>query len=194
MACYCSHIRYFDCDKYGHVAVDCPDKIPPSGTPACHRGNTTSRHDRSSSRHDCHNRHSHHDYQDRHRFSHSRSHSHNPRYGCNSHHDSHRSCSQSFHRPSHHSSSCHNAQVHTATAMTHHIADLHPIEFFPKMTADLNHTNPTNNITNQHRDLLQAHKQCLGKIRTEDTNRLQLMIPSQNTIVQMSRIATPRMI
>ena len=86
------------------------------------------------------------------------------------------------------------AQVHTTTAMTHHIADLHPIENFPKMTADLDHTNPTNNITNQHRDLLQVHKQCLGKIRTEDTNRLQLMIPPQNTIVQMSRIVTPRMI
>ena len=87
-----------------------------------------------------------------------------------------------------------DAQVHTTTAVTHHITDLHPIEIFPEMTADLHHTNPTNNITNQHRDLLQVHKQCLGKIRTEDTNRLQLMIPPQNTIVQMSRIATPRMI
>ena len=86
------------------------------------------------------------------------------------------------------------AQVHTTTAVTHHIADLHPIEIFPKMTADLDHTNPTNNITNQHKDLLQVHKQCLGKIRTEDTNRLQLTIPPQNTIVQMSRIVTLRMI
>ena len=85
-------------------------------------------------------------------------------------------------------------QVHTATAMTHHIADLHSTEIFPQMTADLNHTNPTNNITNQHKDLLQVHKQCLGKIRTEDTNRLQLTIPPQNTIVQMIRIVTPRMI
>ena len=41
---------------------------------------------------------------------------------------------------------------------------------------------------------LQAHKQHLGKIRTEDTNRLQLTIPPQNTIVQMIRIVTPRMI
>ena len=62
MACYCPHIRCFDCDKYGHVAMDCPDKIPPSGTPAHCRGNTTSRHDRSSSRHHSHNRHSHCDY------------------------------------------------------------------------------------------------------------------------------------
>ena len=86
------------------------------------------------------------------------------------------------------------AQVHTATAMTHHIADPHPVEIFPEMTADLDHTNTTNNITNQHKDLLQAHKQHLGKIRTEDTNRLQLTIPLQNTIVQMIRIMTLRMI
>ena len=86
------------------------------------------------------------------------------------------------------------AQVHTVTTMTHHIADLHPIEIFPKMTADLDHTNITDNITNQHEDPLQVCKQCLGKIRTEDTNRLQLMIPPQNTIAQMIRIVTLRMI
>ena len=57
------------------------------------------------------------------------------------------------------------AQAHTATAVTHHIADPHPIEISPKMTADPDHTNPTSNITNQHKDILQVHKQCLGKIR-----------------------------
>ena len=86
------------------------------------------------------------------------------------------------------------AQVHTTTAMTHHIADLHPIEIFPKMSADLDHTNPTDNITNQHKDPLQIHRQHLGKIRTEDTNKLQLMIPPQNTTAQMIRIVTPRTI
>ena len=86
------------------------------------------------------------------------------------------------------------AQVHTTTAMTHHITDLHCIEIFPKMTADLYHTNPTDNITNQHKDSLQVHKHYLGKIRTEDTNRLQLMIPPQNTIAQMIRIVTLRTI
>ena len=85
-------------------------------------------------------------------------------------------------------------QVHTTTIVTHHISDLHPVEIFPEMTADLDHTNPTDNSTNQHKDLLQVHKQCLGKIRTEDTNRLQLMIPPQNTIAQMIRIVTLRMI
>ena len=86
------------------------------------------------------------------------------------------------------------AQVHTATAMTHHIADPHPVEISPKMTADPNDTNPASNITNQHKDLLQVHKQHLGKIRTEGTNMSQLMILPQNTIVQMSRIVTLRMI
>ena len=57
MACYCPHIKCFDCNKYGNVAADCPDKILPSCTPACHRDNTTSRHDRSSSRHHSHTRH-----------------------------------------------------------------------------------------------------------------------------------------
>ena len=86
------------------------------------------------------------------------------------------------------------AQVHTATTVTCHTPDLHPIEFFPEMTADLDHSNPTNNITNQHKDLLQAHKQHFGKIKTDDTNRLQLMIHPQNTIAQIIRIVTLRMI
>ena len=85
-------------------------------------------------------------------------------------------------------------QVHTTTAVTHCTADLHPIEIFPKMTADLNHTNPKNNITNQHKDLPQAHKQHCGKIKTEDTNKSQLTIHHQNTMVQMIKIVTPRMI
>ena len=46
------------------------------------------------------------------------------------------------------------AQAHTTTAVTHHTADLHPIDIFLKMTADLDYTNPENNITNQHKDLL----------------------------------------
>ena len=86
------------------------------------------------------------------------------------------------------------AQVHTATAMTHHIADPHHVEISPEMTADPDYTNPASNITNQHKDLLQVHKQHLGKIRTEGTSRSQLMILPQNTIVQMSRIVTLRMI
>ena len=71
MACYCLHIWCFDCDKYEHVAMDCPDKIPPLGTPAHHRSNATNRHDRSSSRHHSHTRCFHCDYKDRPRFSNS---------------------------------------------------------------------------------------------------------------------------
>ena len=82
------------------------------------------------------------------------------------------------------------AQAHIATATTHHIADAHPTGISPKMTADPNHTYPTST----HKDLLPVHNQCLGKTRTEGTNRSQLTILPQNTIVQMSRIVTPRMI
>ena len=34
-------IEYFHCGKYGHVAADYPNKIPPSGTPAMHRNNSS---------------------------------------------------------------------------------------------------------------------------------------------------------
>ena len=86
------------------------------------------------------------------------------------------------------------AQAHIATAMTHHITDPHPAGISPKMTADPDHTNPASNIINQHKDLLPVRKQCLGKTRTEGTSRSQLMILPQNTIVQMNRIVTQRMI
>ena len=40
MAHYCPHIWCNDCDNYRHVAMDCPDKIPPSGTPVHCRTDT----------------------------------------------------------------------------------------------------------------------------------------------------------
>ena len=85
------------------------------------------------------------------------------------------------------------AQAHTTTAMTCHTTDLHSIEIFREMTTVLN-TNPANNITNWYKDLLQAHKQHHGNIKTEDTNRSQLMIHHLNTTAQMIKIVTPRMI
>ena len=109
MACYFPHIRAFDCDNYGHVTADCPNKIPPSGILAQGRDNNTGRCDRSISWSNNHNRHYHHDHQDKHRFSRSQSHSHNPRYRSNSHSDSCRSHSSSFHQPSCHSTSCHRS-------------------------------------------------------------------------------------
>ena len=47
------------------------------------------------------------------------------------------------------------AQFHTTTTMTHHTADPHTIEIFPKMTAHLDHTNLTA-TTNQHEDFSQV--------------------------------------
>ena len=43
MAYYYPHIWCYDCDNYGHVTMDCPDKVPPSGTPAHHRTDTNDR-------------------------------------------------------------------------------------------------------------------------------------------------------
>ena len=45
------------------------------------------------------------------------------------------------------------AQACTATAVIHHTADLHPTDIFPRMITDPTNTNPTDNITNQHKDL-----------------------------------------
>ena len=53
------------------------------------------------------------------------------------------------------------AQAHIATTMTHHITDPHPAGISPQMTAEPDHTNPTSNIINQHKDLLPVHNQCL---------------------------------
>ena len=97
------HIWCYDCDNYGHVAMDCPDKIPPSGTPACHRTDTNEASRRLSSRHHSHTRCSCHDHRDRSRFSHAWSHPPNHSYRSSSHQDPCRSCSRSFHRSSHHS-------------------------------------------------------------------------------------------
>ena len=91
MACHCPHIRCFDCDEYGHVTADYPDKILPSGTPARHRHthSNTRHHDRSTS---CHN------HRDRHRSNRSRSHSCSYRYRSHSQSNSQRSQSKSYHR------------------------------------------------------------------------------------------------
>ena len=75
-------------------------------------------------------------------------------------------------------------QAHTATTMTHHIADPHPIGISPKMTADPNHTNPASNITNQHKDLLQVHKQYLGK--NQDGRHKQVTIDDPSCVYYSS--------
>ena len=160
MACYCPHIKYFDCNNYGHVAMNCPDKIPPSGTQACCRNTTTSRHDRSSSRHHSHTRHSNHDYRDT---------------GVTV------AMTPAVVTPDHfidlHIVALHptEAQAPIATAATHHITDPNPTGISPKMTADPDHTKPANNIINQHKALLPICNQHLGKTGTEGRNRSQSM-------------------
>ena len=78
----CPNVSCFECDKYGHLATDCPDRIPPSGTHACHKRQHTRHHTRSTSRHH---------HRNRHRYSRSRSQSHSHRYQSNSHNNSCRS-------------------------------------------------------------------------------------------------------
>ena len=63
----------FECDEYGHIVVDSPCRMPPSGTPACHH--------RSQSWHRHHNRSTSNQHPtDRHRCSRSRSQSHHQGY------------------------------------------------------------------------------------------------------------------
>ena len=82
---------------------------PQAHQPARCRDNNTSKCDRSTSWNNNHIRCYYHGHRDRHRFSRSRSCSHNPRYRSNSHSDSCKSCSRSFPQPSCHSTSCHRS-------------------------------------------------------------------------------------
>ena len=84
--------------------------------------------------------------------------------------------------------------AHTATFMTHHIADPHHADISPEMTVDPEHIDPAGNIIYLHKDHLQIHTQHPGSLRIEGTNRLQLMIYPQNIIAQMNRTVIQRMI
>ena len=88
------------------------------------------------------------------------------------------------------------AQAHTATAMTHHIADHHHAEISPKMTVDpnLNHTNLASTTTNPHKGHLPVHSQHPGNPRIEGTNRLQLMTHPQSITALMNKTVIQRMI
>ena len=57
------------------------------------------------------------------------------------------------------------APAHTTTAKIHHIADPHHAGISPEMTVDPEHINPTNIITNPHRDHLPVHNQHPGSPR-----------------------------
>ena len=84
--------------------------------------------------------------------------------------------------------------VHTATAVTHHIADPHHADIFPYKTVDQEHRYPTSNIINQHKHHLPVHSHCPGSLKTEGKNRSQLMTLPQNIIAWMNRIVTQRII
>ena len=86
------------------------------------------------------------------------------------------------------------APTHTSTIVTHHIADPHQTGTSPEMTVDPDHINPTNTITNLHKDHLPAHNQHPGSLQIEGTNRSQLMIHPQNIIALMNRTVIQRMI
>ena len=86
------------------------------------------------------------------------------------------------------------APAHTTTAKTHHITDPHHAGISPEITVDPEHINPTNTITNLHRDHLSVHNQHPGSLRIESTNRLQLMIHPQNIIALMNRTVIQRLI
>ena len=64
------------------------------------------------------------------------------------------------------------AQVHTATAKTHHTTDPHHTGISPEMTVDPEHTNPTNTITKPHKDHLPVHNQHPGSPAIGSTSRL----------------------
>ena len=85
------------------------------------------------------------------------------------------------------------APLPTATATTHHTADLHLIGILPKMTADLD-INPKSNTTDQPADPRPPHKHHHGNIRIGDTNKSPLMTHHQNTTAQMIMTVTQRMI
>ena len=55
--------------------------------------------------------------------------------------------------------------AHITTAMTYHTTDPHLVDISPEETVDPEHLSPAGNITNQHKDHLPVHKQCLGNIR-----------------------------
>ena len=86
------------------------------------------------------------------------------------------------------------APAHTTTAETHHIADPHHAGISHEMIVDPEHINPTNTITNPHRDHLPVYNQHPGSLRIGSTNRLQLMIHPQNIIALMNRTVIKRMI
>ena len=121
MAHHCPIIRCFDWNEYGHVAADCPDKIPQSGTPAHHgKHHSSVRHQTRST--------SQHNHRDWNRFSRSRSHLCTHRYRSHSQNTSQMSHSRSIMdapTEAHHAT---DTQTLIITNGIHHIGGLPHIE------------------------------------------------------------------
>ena len=103
----CPHIRCYESDKYGHIVMDYPHRIPSSGTPANHHQPKPPRR--------CHTRPiSQHHHEDRDRWSQSRLQSLFCRHQSMSHYDSYKGCSRSQHwdNCSHHRSSSWHLMLH----------------------------------------------------------------------------------
>ena len=139
------NVQCFRCDEYGHIVMDCPHRIPPSGTPAhCHRPQSCSNHHTRSN--SCHH------HEDRYRSSRSRSQSHPCRYHSKSHHNSYRGHSRSTTGITDtiagvvHGTHT-QTLIHIILAMTLHIVDHLPTEALqltPGITADHTLAQPTN--------------------------------------------------
>ena len=127
IACNCPNMCCFECDEYGHIAADCQDKIPPSGTPACHKRWHTRYCVRLTSRHH---------HWDRHRYSRSRSQSYSHGYQSNSCDSSCRSHSQSHRICPHKSTSDTITPASIVTAVTHHTGNLHHIQAYQPTPRD----------------------------------------------------------
>ena len=110
IAWHCPNVHCSESDEYGHRVVDCPQWIPPSGTPACHHRL------KSHTRH-CTRLTSCHPHQDRYSHSRSRSQSHPHRYHSHSHHDSYTGHSRSHDRDN----ICH----HRSTSLCPHSSTYH---------------------------------------------------------------------
>ena len=154
IACHCSSVQCFDCDEYGHILMDCPHRIPPSGTSAHHH--------RGKSHSSCHNRStSHHHHKNSYRCCQSRPQYHSDWYHSKSHCDSYRGHSRSQHRDNwwHHrsSSQCPHSTTyihHSHNDTPHHRSSTHiALQLTPEIAADYALDEPTNPPRKPHTHL-----------------------------------------
>ena len=84
------------------------------------------------------------------------------------------------------------AQAHTTTNVTPHIADPHHIEVFPEIAVTPDHVHYT--TTKHQQDCLTGPTKQPGKLKTGNINRSSLMIHHLSTIALMSKPMNQMMI